>query len=280
MSSVTRIHKTLNFDFGVYEGEVRAEQPTVRDGWGKLSYNNGNTYEGEWRAGAPHGTGIKLYANGDMYSGKWAEGRRDGQGRYKFLQGHQYTGEYKDDQCHGRGTLTTKHGDRYEGEWVCGRKHGSGVERLACGQLFEGTWVRGKKHGAGKTTMPSGEVVSGIWDADRCVEVTAREAAPESVARSTSHEQQQQHPQQIAPIEMTPEMQAQLSALGLTPDLMAAMMGQIATVNSTVTTQLDALSGGLERMEAQLAALTDALDIDDDGAFGDDFDSGDGHTQA
>ena len=39
----------LVFDFGVYEGDVNEEGR--RHGRGSLTYNNGNTYDGEWRDG-------------------------------------------------------------------------------------------------------------------------------------------------------------------------------------------------------------------------------------
>jgi len=37
-------------------------------------YSNGNRYEGDFKAGKPHGKGIYTWANGEVYEGEWACG--------------------------------------------------------------------------------------------------------------------------------------------------------------------------------------------------------------
>lgn len=43
-----------------------------------LSYRNGETYEGNWKADTAHGKGTLTYAGGDKYVGSWEEGKKHG----------------------------------------------------------------------------------------------------------------------------------------------------------------------------------------------------------
>jgi hypothetical protein len=42
-----------------------------RDGQGRHTYANGDTYEGGWREDRKYGKGRCIYANGDEYEGEW-----------------------------------------------------------------------------------------------------------------------------------------------------------------------------------------------------------------
>lgn len=55
-----------------------------RGGAGKMSYANGDSYDGSWGPGGDSGVragqGKCIYANGDVYEGSWEEDVRSGMG--------------------------------------------------------------------------------------------------------------------------------------------------------------------------------------------------------
>ena len=57
-----------------------------------------------------HGKGIFTYENGDTYEGEFRFGNMEGQGIYKFANGNEYHGEWKDDKSHGKGKYVFKNG--------------------------------------------------------------------------------------------------------------------------------------------------------------------------
>jgi hypothetical protein len=253
------VTKRLEFEFGVYEGEV-SEASGRRHGQGKLTYISGNAYEGGWREGAADGEGLKSFANGDLYFGEWAAGKRHGHGKYHYAQGHVYEGAYAGDQCHGQGVLQTASGDVYDGAWVAGRKHGEGTEVLQDGQTFLGVWVRGKKNGEGRMTTGAGARVHGVWANDACSEVIERvdpEGADGAVAEAApARPEINQGPMfDAATVES-------MEALGLGPGAVEAM----GSFNTNVERTMGAVAGGINAMDTQLQALTDALALIEDAA--------------
>lgn len=47
-----------------------------KEGKGIMIYNNGDRYEGEWKAGRRHGEGKETWINGVVYEGQWKDGKR------------------------------------------------------------------------------------------------------------------------------------------------------------------------------------------------------------
>lgn len=64
-------------DGSTYEGEFLAGKP---DGEGRLSLPDGQFYQGLWEEGFQHGAGVLTYANGDWVSGVFEKGRLHGVG--------------------------------------------------------------------------------------------------------------------------------------------------------------------------------------------------------
>lgn len=63
----------------VYEGDfVKTKEGGAKQGIGKMTYLNGETYYGQWENGKKHGEGIYTYANKDVYTGWWAFGNKTG----------------------------------------------------------------------------------------------------------------------------------------------------------------------------------------------------------
>lgn len=113
-----------------------------------------------------NGYGKATLPNGDTYEGQYLNGKRHGQGTYRFKNGARYTGEYDNAKKHGQGTFTYPDGSRYEGSWVDDQRNGHGVYRYANGDTFEGDWYEHKRHGYGiYTYATTGTSYRGMWEA-------------------------------------------------------------------------------------------------------------------
>ncbi|CAJ1382510.1 unnamed protein product [Effrenium voratum] len=117
----------------------------------KVSYANGDTYEGEATGPTPaqsvrHGYGVYSYSSGGRYEGEFVEDRKQGWGSFFFENGDAYEGQWYCDHCHGRGVLVHWAPDQgilvYEGEFREGQRCGSGRLVSESGGLF-GTWEDG-----------------------------------------------------------------------------------------------------------------------------------------
>ena len=63
---------------------------TVKSGKGKMTYANGDIYEGDWKDGNISGKGKMTYANKDIYEGDWKDGKMSGKGKMsKTVDGKQ-----------------------------------------------------------------------------------------------------------------------------------------------------------------------------------------------
>eukprot|EP01102_Stenamoeba_stenopodia_P016630 TRINITY_DN5830_c0_g4_i1.p1 TRINITY_DN5830_c0_g4~~TRINITY_DN5830_c0_g4_i1.p1 ORF type:complete len:240 (-),score=21.01 TRINITY_DN5830_c0_g4_i1:389-1108(-) len=67
---------------------------------GKLTYPNGNVYEGGFKARSPDGKGTMKYSNGGVYEGHFWLGMRDGKGTMLYPNGEvQHRRFHKDKPC-------------------------------------------------------------------------------------------------------------------------------------------------------------------------------------
>jgi radial spoke head protein 1 len=90
----------------------------VRQGQGKYTYLNGDTYEGEWDNNLRHGYGTYTYTQtGAKYVGQWINGRREGTGELLF-NGYSYRGNFLADQPHGGGKYTFDFGVQQLGDYI------------------------------------------------------------------------------------------------------------------------------------------------------------------
>ena len=63
---------------------------------GRCANIAGGSYEGEFRAGAPHGHAVEIDAYGDSYEGGFQNGKRHGKGKLTDATGAIYEGEFRD----------------------------------------------------------------------------------------------------------------------------------------------------------------------------------------
>ncbi len=74
-------------------------------GKGNYYWNNGNSYEGEWKNGDKAGFGKFYWENGDRYEGDWKDDNRTGQGKYFWSDRAWCEGEWVNDDRNGNGTF-------------------------------------------------------------------------------------------------------------------------------------------------------------------------------
>lgn len=130
-------------------------------GHGKATYENGETYDGEYVEGVRQGRGTYVFVNGDVYKGAYEENGKHGLGEMKYssktgaedeepdegapTRGGRFRGYYRKSQRHGEGSFTYVNGDVYCGKWENGKKHGEGTYVYAKdGTQLIGQWVDGK----------------------------------------------------------------------------------------------------------------------------------------
>jgi hypothetical protein len=114
----------LNNKVDVYEGDWKNG---LRQGKGKLIFNTGKTYEGDFILDKMEGRGI-LKGAAFIYEGEFANDKMDGKGKYIIT-----AGEHK--------------GDSYDGEWYKGistdKEHINGL--VALNMKENGTWIKKKE---------------------------------------------------------------------------------------------------------------------------------------
>ena len=107
-----------------------------KEGKGKFSYNDGNTYEGEYKNDMREGRGIYRYKNGDKYIGEWKKDKKHGKGIIFFSNGERYEGDFKEGNFDGFGMFYYINGEKYIGEYTNGRRDGYGI------RYFENNSIR------------------------------------------------------------------------------------------------------------------------------------------
>ena len=130
----------------------------------KITYANGDKYEGQLSIGNYHGKGKLIYANNQgEYTGEFCRGRANKQGTRIFANGNKYVGMFSDGELHGDGIMFYANGDQYIGEFSRGFVEGKGVIRYNRGDRYEGTFMKGFIYGEGKYNYPDGGYYSGEY---------------------------------------------------------------------------------------------------------------------
>ncbi|GAB5401164.1 MAG: hypothetical protein Aureis2KO_27490 [Aureisphaera sp.] len=105
----------------IYEGFI---SKGIIQGHGKLIVlSDGDTYEGNYQNGKPHGSGHFYNDDGDHYLGNYANGMRSGNGTYWFppeSELFKYVGEWKEGKENGKGTLFYRNGEKISGIFTDG----------------------------------------------------------------------------------------------------------------------------------------------------------------
>ncbi|GAX19611.1 hypothetical protein FisN_19Hh191 [Fistulifera solaris] len=141
-----------------------------------IEVSGGITYDGPFNAkGERHGFGKMTWANGDVYEGNIKNNLRNGKGTMVFAAhpGDKSTGKYdgywKSDMMHGKGSRKYTNGDKYEGEFFLGKRQGEGRFTYANGDVFWGCFEDNDIHGFGRYYYASGQRYEGdFFHGKRC----------------------------------------------------------------------------------------------------------------
>ena len=138
-----------------------------KHGFGRLSCQDGSSYEGLWRYGQRHGQGKQIYADGSIYQGEWKADKKHGKGEQNYENGDHYDGDWQDGLRHGKGKFLWSKGSSYDGDWKHGRKHGKGKYQYANGDIFIGDYKDNEITGNGVLTCTNGSQFLGEWRHDK-----------------------------------------------------------------------------------------------------------------
>lgn len=85
------------------------------NGYGKIQYSNGDTYEGEFYDDKREGFGIYIWKAGGKFIGESFQNTFQGFGVLEFADGTKYTGDFKDGEFDGEGEKTYTNGTIQKG---------------------------------------------------------------------------------------------------------------------------------------------------------------------
>ncbi|WP_420473448.1 protein kinase domain-containing protein [Noviherbaspirillum sp. ST9] len=122
------------------------------------------------KTGAVSGTGKVTWTNGNQFEGTLVRGMKEGKGKFAWNNGQRYSGDWARDMPNGRGVITFADGSKYEGEVRDGMPQGRGAARFKSGDVYDGTWLRGKSHGHGRYTWANGSYWEGEFRDDKRTE--------------------------------------------------------------------------------------------------------------
>jgi hypothetical protein len=143
----------MEWDNGtVYEGEFANG---LFEGQGRLA-QSAWTYRGEFRLGMQWGHGELVRADGSVYRGEFERDELKGHGRFESTGGDVYEGEFDKSAFTGHGVLRRRDGSRYEGEFRHWQLEGPGAYTDPMGNVYAGTFLNGELVGKGKLTSKAG----------------------------------------------------------------------------------------------------------------------------
>ena len=130
--------------------------------YGKITFKNGDVYEGEVKGFKRHGKGVNMYVDGSVYDGMFVEDEREGEG--KLVKGkYCYEGMWKGDVKEGNGFELMENGEKYCGEYKKGMKEGNGVFIFTNGDSYKGEWKGGLMDGKGIIVTNEGKEIKGVF---------------------------------------------------------------------------------------------------------------------
>ena len=126
----------------IYEGKLNKNGE--REGKGKMNYNNGYYYEGNWINDIRNGKGI-LYKNEEDYKIIINNKNNEINNLFKCKDDF-YIGEYKNNMKEGKGIMNNNeilnYKIIYEGEFKENKMEGKGILYFENGSIFEGNWKK------------------------------------------------------------------------------------------------------------------------------------------
>jgi len=125
-----------------FDGSEEAQEHLAQDGKWKVTYANGDVFEGSYKDGKRVGQGTYTWKNGSVYIGDWVDGVKTGKAVWTYPDGSKYHGRVENGLRNGDGTFIYTNKDSYCGSWANGIRVGHGSYTYAAdGSQLVGTWV-------------------------------------------------------------------------------------------------------------------------------------------
>lgn len=141
---------------------------------GKITYANGDSYDGELNVLTINGKGTYYYQNGKTLSGEFKDAKIVNGTGYLFENSSSYEGGFQDGVFHGYGVIKYKDGTSYSGNFYKSNYHGYGEATYTDG-IYKGNWNEGKRQGSGKFYSLSGSLLfDGTWENNEPVQVQTK----------------------------------------------------------------------------------------------------------
>tara|TARA_R110002073_G_scaffold10866_3_gene50893 strand:- start:5600 stop:7333 length:1734 start_codon:yes stop_codon:yes gene_type:complete len=83
----------------------------------KITYKNGNTFEGSWKHGEKSGPGIYKLKTGKTYTGEWSNGKKNGEFKITYPNDDTRVGTFSNSLLSGPVTFTPKDGEPVQEIW-------------------------------------------------------------------------------------------------------------------------------------------------------------------
>lgn len=139
---------------------------STEDNVQKITYANGDYYEGIIKDGKKNGFGVLIFNYGDRYEGEFLNDNYDGYGVLYFLTKGKYIGEFKNGKKNGKGKIFFDNYLFYEGEFKNGEKDGEGKRYYFEIGEYIGQFKNGREEGFGvqkiKNITYEGEFINGL----------------------------------------------------------------------------------------------------------------------
>ncbi|MCB1179945.1 MAG: hypothetical protein KDK36_20375 [Leptospiraceae bacterium] len=137
-------------------------------GFGRFYNTEGDFYEGSLRDGVKEGSGIYFYKDGTKYEGSFKDNKKFGVGKFYYNDGTTLLCKWENELPNGEGIFTLSNGTELKGEYKNGFIYnGKGMKIYPNNSKYIGEWYKGKRHGVGEMIGEDGVVlISGLWRDD------------------------------------------------------------------------------------------------------------------
>ena len=88
--------------------------------YGKATFDDGSSYQGEFYNEKAHGKGLYIFSNGDSVDGQFNNGVPHGWAKMVKVDGSEYVGEFYSGEFHGEGIYLYPDGNKAEGKFING----------------------------------------------------------------------------------------------------------------------------------------------------------------